>query len=555
MKKSLFLVPVLALALAGCSNEEPAGNATTGDTDVNYLSVSMVSAMGSRAGATDFEAGTTDENAVKEIRFYFFDSEGQAAPVKYTTSGSNSYYDWVPQSAGSDMPNIEKKLSATVVINTQEGDKVPVSIVAIANPTQELKDLGDLSLAELNDVVANYANVAKDGFVMSNAVYAKGGMKMEAVDIAGHLATSPENALDNPVTIYIERVVAKVSLNMSASIESKKVGDETIYALSDNQGSPDGKKVYIRILGWNVTATADQSRLMKEINPKWAPNLFSNEEEWNKPEYFRSFWAVNPTNSITYSDFSEEPDAACQINVGGYTYVQENAAKNMEGEDADTHTKVIVAAQLVDEFGATLEFAEWGGARYAISDLRVLLANVSNIYKIDASGNRTKITDADIELTSATKSGVTQKAGAKDNVDRETSGRYYVYAQLKANSGEKPEGVSEVKYAIGREGAEIGADAVNLALIKLGGCKVWKEGKTYYFFDIEHLGEDGFGKYGVVRNHVYKTTIKSLTGLGTPVYDPDEVIYPEKPENDFTFIAAEINILSWRIVNQEVDMD
>ncbi|WP_300851937.1 fimbria major subunit, partial [uncultured Bacteroides sp.] len=63
------------------------------------------------------------------------------------------------------------------------------------------------------------------------------------------------------------------------------------------------------------------------------------------------------------------------------------------------------------------------------------------------------------------------------------------------------------------------------------------------------------GKYGVVRNHVYAANIHSLVGLGTPVYDPEEVIYPEKPGGDDTYIAAEIRILSWRIVNQNIDLE
>ena len=54
---------------------------------------------------------------------------------------------------------------------------------------------------------------------------------------------------------------------------------------------------------------------------------------------------------------------------------------------------------------------------------------------------------------------------------------------------------------------------------------------------------------GVVRNHVYKTKVTKILGLGTPVYDPTKKIYPEKPSKNDHYIAAEINILSWRLVN------
>ena len=93
----------------------------------------------------------------------------------------------------------------------------------------------------------------------------------------------------------------------------------------------------------------------------------------------------------------------------------------------------------------------------------------------------------------------------------------------------------------------------------MGGAKVWKNGYTYYYFDIRHLNGsetgDVIGKYGVVRNHVYAANINSLAGLGTPVYNPGETIYPEHPTDDDTYIAAEIRILSWRIVNQNIDLE
>lgn len=86
----------------------------------------------------------------------------------------------------------------------------------------------------------------------------------------------------------------------------------------------------------------------------------------------------------------------------------------------------------------------------------------------------------------------------------------------------------------------------------LGSAKVWKDGYTYYYFDINHFGD----KIGVVRNHIYDADIQTLAGLGTPVYNPDEIIYPEKPvDTDDSFIAARINILSWRVVNSDININ
>lgn len=60
---------------------------------------------------------------------------------------------------------------------------------------------------------------------------------------------------------------------------------------------------------------------------------------------------------------------------------------------------------------------------------------------------------------------------------------------------------------------------------------------------------------GVVRNHVYDTKVTKIAGLGTPVYDPGLVIYPEKPSPNDHYIAAEIKILSWRLVSNDYELD
>ena len=82
---------------------------------------------------------------------------------------------------------------------------------------------------------------------------------------------------------------------------------------------------------------------------------------------------------------------------------------------------------------------------------------------------------------------------------------------------------------------------------------VWKSGMTYYYHEIEHkYGETN--QFGVVRNHIYAVNVTAIAGLGTPVYDPDQIIYPETPGGNSHYIAAQINILSWRVVNNDVQL-
>lgn len=80
---------------------------------------------------------------------------------------------------------------------------------------------------------------------------------------------------------------------------------------------------------------------------------------------------------------------------------------------------------------------------------------------------------------------------------------------------------------------------------------VWNSGMTYYYYEIIHNGVGDNATKGVVRNHIYDTKVTKIAGLGTPVYDPDMSIYPEKPDPNDHYIAAQINILSWRIVKND----
>ena len=83
----------------------------------------------------------------------------------------------------------------------------------------------------------------------------------------------------------------------------------------------------------------------------------------------------------------------------------------------------------------------------------------------------------------------------------------------------------------------------------------WKEG-TYYYINILHLGAEGYPGYtGIVRNHIYNVILSGISGFGTPVFDPDEIIIPTTPPHETYNINAEVKILQWRVVSQEYNIN
>ena len=100
-----------------------------------------------------------------------------------------------------------------------------------------------------------------------------------------------------------------------------------------------------------------------------------------------------------------------------------------------------------------------------------------------------------------------------------------------------------------------GADATNADLKSVPAAVLYESGLTYYYVDIKHLGApSSLAEYGIVRNHIYDININSIGGYGSPVYQGTEFIEYPQVSDQKSYVAAKINILSWRLVNQEVDI-
>ena len=203
------------------------------------------------------------------------------------------------------------------------------------------------------------------------------------------------------------------------------------------------------------------------------------------------------------------------------------------------NTKVLVKAQICDEGGNPVEVVKFLGDYITIDGLKNVIASAlaSKYYKYDGSVY-TSIQPTDIELAQAGTS-------AADS--------YTVTYMLTSAA----EGATwKVKNNDGTTYSDATVADVNDALANLTPAQVWKEGMAYYFTDIKHLGAEGkTAEYGVVRNHSYTVNIAGITGLGTPVYDPsNDIEEPVTPTDSESFISAQINVLSWKLVSNNVTL-
>lgn len=644
--KKLFLLlsfSLFGLLFAGCSSEDviTSGEEPSPSEDVarNYLSITL-NTTGTRAATgpdenDDFVDGTKEENAVNFVRFFFFDEKGNAAPVrqKTGTGGYNSFIDWYPTNddTSGSLPSesVEKVLTATLSISTPDHWGNPAKVVAILNPTSEVLELTTgkevtegtskttvfgPSLSDLRNIVADFkTGLMNNNFVMSNSVYVyidETDETKKDVVYATELTDDNfkytiEDAEANKVVIYVERVLARLDLytNITNTLgeETKNIPGTTttLYPVwkekITNVTTADGiitkqeteQVLYIKLLGWNITATPNVSRLEKEVSSSWTnESLFKDAAVWNSPKLFhRSFWALNPNhedNSIGFKYLYGNFNGTAASGTNDYpaiglpmptepeqgkpqepvtVYLQENANKysnDMNPAAPGDTTKVIIAAQLTDENGQPYPLVEWGYKKYTLEGLKTEFAStvLNNLYNRKTENGvtvYTKIKPCDITFKTAAQIKEDQDL-VDSNLDDEAD--YYVYAVLtdeaKALIWTLGEGENAPEYE--------NAAAVNAAIRDaVKHVKAWgneeNPGLTYYFFNIKHLGGEGSpGEYGIVRNHVYQATITSIEGLGTPVYDPDQTIYPEIPETDESIMSATVKILRWRIVEDSYDL-
>ena len=611
---SIALFGLLAAGCSNADNipeYNPDDSNMAPDGASGYMAISIVTPRDAGSRAT-YEDGQGYENKVENIRFFFFkdDTDKSPALVKKNPNTSTeekaeyySYYDYKVEgneegSADSDQDNVEKVVNVTIALNGPKEEE-PKYVIAVLNPNDAVKNLaGNPTMADLRNAVSNYqpekTTSGYKSFLMSNSVYKDTTGKAVDYSEVKKLYRTLDEALESfkkgeSTIIYVERVAARLDLYIDES--SSKIqkasangyngtGDYVYYTNQTykeyNAGADaTGKKIYVKFLGWAVISTPNKSNLLKNIDESWDDKMFGGTpvEPWNSTERFRSFWGINPTltdakNSTTTGKENPKTDSTTDYQFFSYdkikstnttfgtavnnyvtTYMQENAAqgkgKGFECTLANHETKVIVAAELVDENGTAMPVAEWGFKYYQKDDLLTVFADQLQ-FTSESGGQGSPIKAEDLEYKT--------QYQYIDNAGVEVPGGYFSYVVLKDAS--KTWYLGDKSYTASQVNTYIQSTIDNRLLI-------WENGQTYYYFTIRHIApeltkadatdEDKQaqpGYYGVVRNHIYRAGITELTGLGTPVLDKDETIYPEKPDRDGHIIAAEIRVLSWRVVSQ-----
>jgi len=557
MKKILLLGAAAALMLASCSKEktqQDVGQEETGNG--KYVTVAIrTSSQPTKADSDLYEAGTQEESDVKEALFVFYGANGKFSQMIAIDENAKRL-NTDPKSPTYGCHEYIVTLRGTAID--------PEQLVVILNASDQMKSniyfagsTLDGLRKRMNDYISEQKNNG-DKFIMTNSVYKYESNIIDAVTLEKkHFYTqNSDNTGKEPVEIYVERVVAKVEVtkgnDFNIEVEEHELANGENDNLIQKQITPVIKKIY-------VTNSPTKGRLLKNISniDEELEKMGLSSFKWNDENLHRSFWASGSGYGTGTGVEGYNRPSYAWIEQNAYNFDAEKPVTQYihpNTRDSDPiskgktfNTKLIVIAELQVD-GKAVDLVKYKGTLYLKSEF---LKHVANYLK--NQGFTYTIPGSD---------------GGEDVVGTYTPDHFefvkstainpnpwQINVRLKSDAPKVTSSTTE------------GVDAENeltKALDVFGDdCWNWNNGRTYYYMEIRHQGFEGLkglGEkdflFGTIRNHVYKISLNGIKGLGTPVFDPEEPINPEHPDDDpKSYIQANVRILDWRIVNQNAVLE
>ena len=600
MKTTKFFALALAvLALGACSSDDVIGQKepaiTGGEKGYVSISVNMPTQPTGRAFDETLDDGLPSEYKVNDATLLLFSGateDGATFASAYNLDATG----FAMNGSTTDQITSSATLVQEVTVPTTEDDGNIYALVVLNNNgkiaagadgtltvggekfTGTFKDFYGKTLTLTNGA----DDITGNGIFMSNApLYSKpggisdptgGAVSTLTVIDKNKIYTTEAEASSNPAAnIYVERAVAKVTVNATGS-QTVTGGNENLasYEVAGWTFNVANTKTYpVRNVAngsswWALKAAgttgADQYRFVGNVAV--ATNLY------------RTYFGEDP-NYSTYSadDFiSKSGEDLANTTLFGFGannpgYCLENTfdVANMINNRT---TQVVVKAKLTLDSG----LAEDDGSFY------VLNGNTSTIYKKDGvvatvqgrivdwlQANWDTYFDADGTIQGTAIDVVLSNATTDE-------GGVITITSAKLDEGD----VASLDFKDEQSLTTLNADiAKQVTALNEDGLEIsyYKGGYAYYPILIKHFGdtqtpwEEGssnggaytgdnaeanwLGRYGVLRNNWYDITVTGIKNIGSPSV-PDITGDTDDPES--RYIAVSINVLSWTKRTQSADL-
>lgn len=568
MKKSLLFSAVLAgLMLGSCSSSDDlaGGNTPANQDGSGYVAftINLPSQSGSSSRANDvFNDGLAKEYSVQNATLILFNGGATEGKSSFVEAYNLSTAPW--QNVGTSTDNITTQSTKIVQKVTKSITNAKALVILNNNGILNVGDDGSLTVngTKFEGTYAEFLakaeatqnkTLTKDGFYMANAPLAndKGGSAAPATgttvttltDLTGKIYdTEAEAKLGTPAEVYVERGVAKVTLNK---------GD---VAKADN-GTTD--KVDFAISGWAIDNTNPTTYLVRSTKGFTDWMGYANEKCTTNPYRFVGHTAVAANLYRTYfaQDMNYDTDATGLQRVAEADFKDAYGDANpqycfentfdVKHQNENQTTLVAIKAKL----NSGKDFYIVGGDQTTLFDKTQLEKLIKNKFlsveegwvKDNAKDETTSIGEDDLTLTfDNDAAGVINLTSVTVNSEK-----------LKDSPAALPATyLEDVKAAV-------------------GSVVCYKNGVSYYTVRIKHFGDDltpwkngeldvkpgsvypdgtktaennWLGRYGVLRNNWYDITVEDVKGLGSATVPELTGTTDDELES---YIAVRINVLSW----------
>lgn len=592
--KHFFGLAVIAAMTASCSSNEDLGTAGPGtgtnEAGVGYASITinLPTTSGTRAVAgsknDQFDEGTPSEYAVNDATLLIFQKAGESEnDYTYVEDVSLGNLDpWKNDNTTgitTESTTITAKLTSATV--DKDGGKYYALVILnneTATGTKITLPTAPVTYGKWN-VAANTTNITdyKKGFYMANApeFTTKNVEPTTLVPIKGIYRTKEEAQSKPGTTIYVERGLAKVTVDSSTTEGSKDYFAKDGASATGTKYSDDN----VKITDWALDVTNKSSfpvHVTSGLKAGITPTNLTDQkvpayaEIWSNTSgtapatsrfvsqadaFKRVYWGIDPNYSMDLSDFTK-----CNAQ---FTLAEADVSKVAWNDGSGSDKPLYCLENTFD-----IENMKQG------QTTRVLLKAT---YTPKALENETDKTFFMIGNSSDFWTKTTLTEQIKSKAEEVLNTRTGVSVNLKDDLLKGGTHLLDATTVEIKEGTEdktsVVADQINT---KLGldkdkgiGIKTYKNGESYYIARIKHFGDDltpwkegndtygennlnWLGRYGVLRNNWYDLTINKISGPGYP--DVPEVKPTDADDEDTKYISVSVKILDWAKRSQNVEL-
>ena len=574
--KNLFGMAVVATALVSCSSSDDLatdgkGNENKAEAAYAKFTIQLPTVSGTRAddpkpGTPSFNGGTADEYAVKDAQLVIFEkdgaSEGNYKFVETVDIGNlEPWTDNTPNTGVTRYANITAQLNGVSLDKT--GNEY-FALVILNNGSESKVTLPTtgMTYSEWN-VAAKVKGAAafldsSNGFYMANAPLYSTGEPTTLVPIKGVYSTKAEAQTNPATTVYVERGMAKVTVNGS----DFKIDDaSSIY----NTDKVKINKWTLDVLNKSTFPVHVTTGLKTDFNDIWTTPRFV---AGSTPK--RVYWGKDPNyNTSPLTPLTTV--AECQKEF----YIVDHNSNTYNGDASSTFTWSEKATPLYClENTFDINNMKQGQTTRVVFKATYTPHNLTSptdktFFMI---GKNTQIWTKDALVAQITSKAKEMRNSTAVTVTINTDapllkGGSHLLSAADVTITDGTDITATFDYAtlntkLGLDNTETDANGNPKV-----GIKTYENGECYYIARIKHFNEltpwtsgqtygtdnaTFLGRYGVLRNNWYDLTVSKVSAPG---YPDVPVVDPKTPDDEDTkFINVEVKILDWAKRTQDVQL-